>query len=158
MSRPYSQHAREQLNATSADDILLVLLEIQHPQLAVPVRVVNDTQGIVSCGNEFLACAFDIALPDDTDNKLPQARLEIDNIGRELTQWLEQSGGGVGATCRVMQVMRATPDLIELDLTLDMTGISMDRAKVSATLGYADLLNQPAITVYYTPATAPALF
>ncbi|MBA8734234.1 DUF1833 family protein [Chromobacterium violaceum] len=158
MARQYSQHAREQLNATSADDILLTLLEIRHPLLAVPVRVVGDTQNIVVAGDEFIACAFDITLPDDTDNQLPQARLEIDNIGRELTQWLEQSGGGVGATCRILQVMRSTPNLIEFDITLDMSGLSMDRQKISATLGYADLLNQPAVTRYYTPDTAPALF
>ncbi|OHX10508.1 hypothetical protein BI347_22290 [Chromobacterium sphagni] len=158
MPRSYSQHAREQLNATSAADILLTLLEIRHPLLAVPVRIVGDTQNIVAAGDEFLACAFDITLPDDSDNQLPQARLEIDNIGRELTQWLEQSGGGVGATCRILQVMRSTPDLVEFDITLDMSGLAMDRQKVAATLGYADLLNQPAVTVYYTPSTAPALF
>jgi hypothetical protein len=158
MARPYSQRAREQLNATSADDIMLVLLEIRHPQLAVPVRVVNDTQNIVVEGNEFIACAFDVTLPDDSDNQVPQARLEIDNIGRELTQWLEQSGGGAGATCRFIQVMRSTPNLIEYDITLDLTGLSMDQTKVSGTLGYVDFLNQPAVTVYYRPETAPALF
>ncbi|WP_440217146.1 DUF1833 family protein [Chromobacterium piscinae] len=50
MPRSYSQHAREQLNATSADDILVILLEIRHPLLAVPVRVVGDTQNIVVAG------------------------------------------------------------------------------------------------------------
>lgn len=158
MARPYSQHAREQLNATSAADIMLVLLEIRHPLLAVPVRVVNDMQNIVVAGNEFIACAFNITLPDDSDNQLPEAQLEIDNIGRELTQWLEQSGGGAGATCRIMQVMRATPDLIEFDITMDLTGLAMDQSTVSGKLCFTDLLNQPAVTVYYRPETAPALF
>ncbi|OQS32597.1 DUF1833 family protein [Chromobacterium haemolyticum] len=158
MTRRYSQAAREAMNATAADDVMLVLLEIRHPQLALPVRLVNDVQNIVVEGNEFIACAFDVTLPDDTDNRLPSAKLEIDNIGRELTQWLEISGGGTGATCRILQVMRSTPQLVEFDMTMDLSGLSMDHVKVSGTLGFADTLNQPAVTVYYRPETAPALF
>jgi hypothetical protein len=52
--RDFSAAARENLLATSADEPFLVLLEITHADLAVPVRVVNDTQAMTSNGIEFI--------------------------------------------------------------------------------------------------------
>lgn len=158
MARTLSQAARQNINATSADEPLLVLLEIAHPALAIPVRVVNDTQDITVGGELFQACPFSISLPDDVDQQLPQAKLEIDNIGRELTQWLEASGGGQGATCRIIQLLRSSSDIIEFDITMDLTGINVTQMTVSGQLGFVDTLNQPAVAERYDPLTAPGLF
>lgn len=154
----YSASARRNLLATSADEPFLVLLEITHPELEVPVRVVNDTQNITVQGNEFIACPFEITLPDDVDQQTPKAKLSVDNIGRELTQWLEYSRGGKGAKCRIMQVMRSEPDIIEYDITLDMSGLSIDNLAVSAELGFQSTLMQPAVAVRYDPFTAPGMW
>lgn len=157
MTRSYSAPARRNLLATSADEPFLVLLEITHPDLAVPIRVVNDTQNVTVSGNEFVACAFDVTWPDDADGQIPQAQLQIDNIGRDLTVWLEQSNGGRGAQCRLMQVLRSTL-AIEMDITFDLTGMSIDNQKVNSNIGYQNLLAQVGTTVNFTPATAPGLF
>lgn len=154
----YSPSARRNLLATSADEPFLVLLEITHPELEVPVRVVNDTQNITVQGNEFIACPFEITLPDDVDQQTPKAKLSVDNIGRELTQWLEYSRGGKDAKCRILQVMRSDPDVIEYDITLDMSGISIDNLSVSAELGFQNTLMLPAVAVRYDPLTSPGLF
>jgi len=158
MPSRYSQRARTNLNATSAIEPLLVLLEIAHPLLAEPVRVVDDTQDITVEGHLFQSCGFRVGKADDVDGQAPRAQLEVDNIGRELTTWLEQSGGGVGATARMMEVMRSTPDIVEFDVTFDMTSISVNQTAVSAQLGFDDILNQPAVTVRYDPLTAPGQF
>lgn len=158
MARSVSQAARQNINATGADEPLLVLLEIAHSALAIPVRVVADTQDITVGGELFQACPFNISLPDDVDQQLPQATLEIDNIGRELTQWLEASGGGQGATCRILQLLRSTPNVIEFDITMDLTGIKVTQTTVSGQLGFVDTLNQPAVAVRYDPLTSPGLF
>lgn len=154
----YSDSARRNLLSTSADEPFLVLLEITHPDLEVPVRVVNDVQNITSNGNEFIACPFDITLPDDIGEQVPKAQLSVDNIGRELTEWLEYSNGGAGAKCRIMQIMRSDPDLIEYDITLDMSAMSITNETVTAELGFQNTLNQPAVTVRYDPGSAPGLW
>ena len=157
MSR-YSDKAQRNLLATSADEPFLIHLEISHHELVEPVRVVNDVQNVISNGNEFIACPFDITLPDDIGEQVPKAMLSVDNIGRELTQWLEYSRGGAGAKCRIMQIMRSDPDVVEYDITLDMSGISITNLTVSAKLGFQSTLMQPAVAVRYDPNTAPGLW
>ena len=156
--RQYSSPARQNLLATSADEPFLIMLEINHPDLLTPVRVVNDVQNLTSNGNEYVALPFRVSLPDDAQGQVPQATLEVDNIGKELTQWLEVSGGGQGAKCTILQVMRSEPDLIEFSITLDLTNLSINNQVVSGTLGFLNTLNQVSTTVNFTPSTTPGLW
>ena len=104
-ARLYERTLRE----TAPDDRLLTALEIEHAAIAAPVRVINDTEGRTIEGNAYVALRFDARLADDIAGQAPQAELAIDNVGRELTQWIEATGGGVGATVRVMLVL-SVPD------------------------------------------------
>lgn len=158
MPNTYTPAGRRNLLATSADEPFLILLEIQHAELDEPVRVVNDTQAITAGGNDYVACPFEITLPDDVDQQVPKAQLRVDNIGRELTQWLEYSRGGKGATCRIIQCLRSDPDVLEYDMTLDMTGISVDNLTVTADLGFQNTLLLPAVAVRYDPKTTPGAY
>lgn len=156
--RTYTSAARQNLLATSADEPFLILLEITHSALATPIRVVNDVQDIVVGGNNFIAMPFRVTLPDDVKGQIPQATLEVDNIGRELTQWLEVSGGGQGAKCKIMQVMRSDTSTIEFSITLDLTNLSITNEIVSGQLGFVNTLGQVSTTVTFTPTTAPGLW
>ncbi|ANN66475.1 DUF1833 family protein [Bordetella bronchialis] len=158
MSRAISTNGRRQLLATSADENLLVCLEIIHPDLAEPIRVVRDTQDLLARGNTYTACPFDITLPDDIEGQIPQATIQVDNVGRELTEWLEFSRGGQGARCRLILVYRSDPDVFEYDLTMDMTGLKIDNQKVSGNLGFVNTLSQVAVVKTFTPQTAPGLW
>lgn len=195
MPREYSPAARRQLNATSAEADLVIALEITHAELEVPVRVVNDNQNLTVVVNdngdpveiEFIACPFEIVLPDDVSGQTPTAKLRVDNIGRELTEWLEYSRGGRGAKVRILQVMRsyggyhrawefgeyaegseaagytqglniATWRPFEMDITLDMDSIAIDNLSVTSELGYKRSGSAPAVAMRYTPKTAPGLF
>ena len=153
----YTAHFRERTGNTSGETPL-ILLEITHADLAVPVRVVNDTQDIVSGGETFVAFSFDITLPADIDKQLPRATLTLDNVGRELTQWLDASLGGRGSQCRVMQIMRDTPDVLEFDSTYDMLNVSQSITQVSCSLGYDDTLNLPGLAMFYRPENTPGLY
>lgn len=158
MTRSLSSAAARNVLTTSADEPLLAAIEITHPGLEVPARFVNDTLDITIEGNTFFACRFDLTLPDDQDEQVPQARLEVDNIGRELTQWLEQSQGGAGAKCRIIMVLRSAPSNIEFDMTLDLTGLEISNFRVTGDLGFKNTLMQSAVTVRFDPSTAPGAF
>jgi len=157
MPRTYSRSLQAAVNATSGE-APRVLLEITHPGLAQPVRVVNDTQDLTSGGHLFVGLGFRITLPDDQEGRLPSAQLAVDNVGRELVQWLEVSNGGAGAQCRLMQVMRSAPDTIEWEITMELSHIVVTTPEVSGTLGFEDLLNRPGCAMRYDPTTAPGLF
>ncbi|MGY6272442.1 DUF1833 family protein [Achromobacter denitrificans] len=158
MARNFSSQAKRNVNATSADEPLLSAIEILHPALEVPARFVNDTAPIELEGNHFFDTRFDLTLPDDQDEQLAEARLEVDNIGRELTQWLEKSQGGKGAKCRILMVLRSNPDNMEFDMTMDLTGLGVTNFRVSGALGFKNTLMQSAVAVTFNPTTSPGNF
>ncbi len=157
MAKAYTTHYKERAGALSGA-APVYLLEITHSALAQPVRVVNDNQDLVSNGNTYTAIAFRISLPDDLAGQIPRARLSIDNVGRELTQWLDASSGGRGAQVRLMQVMRDTPDVIEYDVTLDLLNVRQTPLEISGELGFQNVLNLAASAISYRPDNTPALF
>ncbi len=157
MPRTFTPHYLERSGNTSGE-APVCLLEIEHAQLAQPVRVVCDTDDIVSNGDTYTAFAFQITLPTDLDNELPRAQLVLDNVGRELVQWIDSSFGGQGATVRAMQVMRDDPDTLEFDMTLDLLAVQQNVAQISAGLGFDDTLNKAGLPIRYSPDVAPGLY
>ena len=121
-----SERYKRALGAVSSSDVVLVLLEITHPDMPAPARVVRDTQDLVSNGNVFVATGFDFTFPDDKGAAAPRAELVVDNIGRELMSWIEASKGGRGAEVRLMIVLRETPDVIEADYRLGLERIVVE--------------------------------
>jgi hypothetical protein len=158
MPRNYSSGAKETINATGAAETLLLLLEITHPDLGSPVRVVNDNQDLTSNGNLFVGIAFDATLPDEPTEGMPRASLAIDNVGKDLVAWLETSAGGQGAQVRMMQVRRSVPNTIEWEVTMELSNVSMDMLRVRGVLAFEDILNRPAVALTYRADVAPGLF
>lgn len=158
MPRNYSVAVRENINAVNAKEPLLYLLEITHIDLAAPIRVVSDTIDVVSNGNTYVGFPFEISLPDDVDGQVGKASLSVDNVGREMTQWLEYSRGGKGAKCKVMQILRSNPNLIEFSMVFDLTNISVNMLKMNGTLEFQNVFNQSAVTKTFRPETQAGLF
>lgn len=158
MARAYSAEYKSTLAGTSAPEAPLLLLEINHPALPEPVRVIQDTQNLTSNGQEYIACPFRCELPDDFEGQLPRATLAIDNIGNELMYWIETSAGGSGSTVTFRQVMRSRPDLVEWSVTMNLYNVTATMREVSGQLGYDNLFGRPAVQVDYRPDTAPGIF
>jgi len=146
------------INAVSAKDQPLYLLQIDHPALSTPVYVVNDLQNVTSNGIEYIGLAFNISLPTDPEVGNPVASLSIDNVGKELMYWLEVSNGGAGATATISQVLRSTPNNVEFTVTMNLSNIVANNQTVSANLNYDNLLTLSATPVIYSPTTSPGLY
>ena len=146
------------LRASAPEHALLTALEISHPAIALPVRVVNDTRNRRIEGADYVALRFDARLADDVDGQAPQAELAIDNVGRALTQWIEAAGGGVGASVRVMLVLDIDDAPVEWEVTLDVASMAVDQERVTARLGFDPLLGRAAVTLRHDPQTSPGLF
>ncbi len=158
MAKSYSTKLKETVNSVSASEAPLTLLEIDHADLSTPIRVVNDNQDLVHLTNTFTAMAFRITLPDDLEQGAPRAQIAIDNIGKELVSWLETSAGGQGATVRIIQVLRSLPDIVEWDVTMNLTDITINQREVTGQLGFSDVMDLPGVPLRYRPEIAPGLF
>ena len=154
----YSASWKKEINRVSGTENPLILCEIHHSALAEPVRVVNDKESVEHNGYTYVGLAFRVTLPSDPESGLPRARLAIDNIGKELMQWIELSEGARGTTITLSQIMRSDPDHVEWSVTMNLTNISVTTHEVSGDLSYDDILNMPGLPFTYRPETAPGIF
>lgn len=153
----YAMGAAEIARALAPQDTLLMAVEITHPAISTPARMVNDTVEHVIEGNRFPAVAFQVTLQDDTEGRVPKASVQIENVGRALTEWLERSEGGAGAKCRIMKVL-ARDDSVAYEVTIGVEAMHVDAQWVQATLGYGTVLSIPAVQVRYDSASFPGLY
>lgn len=149
------------LHGTSTDEYLQ-LIEIYHDDLLAPIRVVNDDSEYVIGLITYQPLRYRLKLPDDKKDQQPTANIIIDNIGRELTDWLEMSGGGRGALVRIMHVLRQDNGLpvayIYYDITVRLDDVKVNVKQVQGQLGYRLLLQEAATKLTFRPETAPGLY
>ena len=158
MAREYTDAFKSTLAEVSAEESPLILLEIDHPDLTQPVRVVNDMTDVTSNGDIYIAFPFRCVLPDDFENQLPKARLSIDNVSRDLMFWIETTGGGQGSTATFKQIMRSNPNLIEWQIQMSLFNVTVNMQEISAELGFENLFGKPAVTFKYRPENSPGLW
>lgn len=123
----FSSGLKINVNKLNADEQLLVLLEISHPFLTTPIRIVNDDKDFLFLSNNYLPMGFDISRQSDVKGELPKITLTVPNVGRGMVRWIDGSGGGKDAKMTVYLVRRSTPATIEekLELGIESTNISI---------------------------------
>lgn len=145
--------------AGTPDTLVVTAVEITHPAVTAPIRVINDTKDRTIAGNNFVAARFRARLADDADGQAPRAELVIDNVGEELTQWVESSDGGNGAVVKLMQVVDSHWDgVVEWSVELDVVGMRVTTQSVTARLGFDPMLHRPAVQIRHDPDHSPGLF
>lgn len=158
MARNYSTAYKSTLAEVSAEETPLILLEITHPSLGTIVRICNDTIDVTSNGNLYIAMPFRCTLPDDFENRIPKASLSIDNVSKDLMQWIESSNGAKNAQVRFIQIMRSRPNTIEWEITLTMFNVKATVQEITGELGFQNLFSKPAISIQYRPENSPGVF
>lgn len=147
---------RAQLHRLSDPAGLLLLLQIEHPSIAT-VHVVNDTRDWTIGTTTWVGLPFRFQLPND-GTQAPRAQLELDNVGRELTQALESlpPGGALQATFYL--VSRNSPGTVEYSFSAPLSSVSITTTTVSASMSADDELRAPAVRARFDHATTPGLF
>jgi hypothetical protein len=158
MPKTYTSNFNKTINSVSADEFPLILLEIDREDLVSPIRVCNDATDITHAGNLYTALPFEITLPDDPETGMPVATISIMNVGKELTQFIENADWTQETTAKLIQVMRSAPDVAEWSITMVMSDIRMNSMSITAKLGFEDIFGAPAVTMKYTATVAPGLY
>ncbi len=146
----YEIHRR----ASAPRDVLLTAIELNHPLLPTPARAIRDTASHTIEGNEYAPVYFEVKWADQVEGESPRVEVVVDNVGEALTQWVDISRGGRGATMRLMHVLN---DVVQWDQTVDVIRArTADVVRIE--LGWDILLDGPAVTWRYDMDTAPGLF
>jgi hypothetical protein len=152
-----SEALRRAVHAQETDEVFLVLVTIEHPELQQIIRVSSDAVHTVSRGETYLAIPFDLQLPEDGEDRPPRARLTIDNVSREIVLALRQIQAAPTVT---MEVVRASePDLVEASFPFfRLQDVRYDALVVEGELGVEDLTSEPFPAARFVPSLFPGLF
>ncbi len=154
---PPSARYRRAVRSVDPADLVLDALELTHPSIAAPVRVVNDTDQRTIGGENYAPVPFRALWPDAAENRRPRARIAADNVGRDLTQWVESTQGAAGGTCRLIRALAATGE-VEAEVTLDVAGAAVAGEEVALELEFGMNLQSPVVLLRHDPERSPGLF
>jgi len=67
-------------NAQQTDEAFIMLVTIDHDDLAEPIRLNDSGENQVSNGETYLASPIQVTLAEDSADRLPQVKIVMDNI------------------------------------------------------------------------------
>lgn len=157
MSRSVSSTLKAAVYGQETSEVFLVILEIDHDDLASPIRVVNNYENITSNGDTYTGYPFEINLPDDTEEGPGDVELRIDNVDRAIVQAVRDISGA--ATAELSVVLASDPDTIEVGpYSMTVREASYTSLVVTGTLTVEDILNEPYPGDLITPQNFPGMF
>ena len=155
--RTLTVDGRKMIVASRTADGPLVCITLDHPDLAEPIYVVNDIQPVTRSGNEFLALPFRFKMPDEREDSLPEATIEIDNVDPSIGQAVLGLSSRPTVTVEIVRVLdRVTVE--QGPWTFSLISATITRLVVSGRLGMPAILNEPYPGNTYNPTTFPQLF
>jgi hypothetical protein len=152
--RTLSTNARAALYAAQSDEVWLQLLTVEHSAIVTPIRIVANTENVVSRGDTYTAFPFEISIPATMAESV---ELVVDNVSRELIE--EVRGIDTPLTLTLEVVLASDPDTVEAGpFAFQSRTVEYDVQRMRFTLAYEPLLSEPFPAYTYTPLDYPGLF
>ena len=157
--RNVSQRALQAMLAQETGEVFLICITISHPSLSAPYLLVNDYNPLQRTAGTFQPFAFDVSLPAEQDDKLPQVQMTIDNIDNEILQAIRNIPGQRPAVMLEV-VLASSPNTVEAGpFDFSILSINYSDATIQGTIGFEDdLLNTAFPADTYTPTNSKGLF
>lgn len=157
MSRPLTLAAKESIFAEETDVVWLVLLTIEHADLDAPIRVVRNTEDVISRTNTFLAFPFDISMPQEREDSPPEVQLIIGNVDRRITEAVRTISSPAQVTMEV--VHSGDFDTVEAGpFVFELKEARFDALVVTGKLAFEPVLDESYPKTRFTPGRFPGLF
>lgn len=155
--RSLSNNAKIAITANNTSEVFLPLLKIEHDDLTEDLLFVRNTEQVVSNGDTYLPCSFDLNLPAEKDGQINNASLTIDNVDRAIVTAVRSISSPPLITLSI--VLASDPDTLEAGpLEFTLRNVSFNVKTVSGELVYEDrlFLNIPGNK--FDPFLFPGLF
>lgn len=145
--------------AQETAEVFLLCLTLTHQNWTAPLYVAYNNQPVQRNAGVFNPAMFEISLPEDSPDKVPQVTLKFDNVDLSLTNLIRQvAGKRIQVVMEV--VLASSPNTVEAGpFTFQVLSCQYDAQSVTATLGLEeDLLNSDFPATKYTPQNSVGLF
>jgi Domain of unknown function (DUF1833) len=157
MANVLSPEMLAQLYTQESSDPFLTLITLEHSSFAAPIRLVNNSEDVVSRGNTFTAFPVKIRLPVDDGESLRQVAIEFDNVSLFLINDIRTVTSPISA--KLEMVLASMPDDVQIELgELVLGQLTYDKQKISATLTMDGFLNTELTSEKYSPSIFPGIF
>mgnify|MGYP006395567189 FL=1 len=160
MARTFSSAALASMLAQSTGVAYLTLLNLSHSEFpSGSFYFVNNPVAITSNGQVYAPFPFQITLPDDSEDAGPRAQLQIDNISREIVQYVRSVNGAERIGVSFSVVMSSELDVLLADYPgFELRNISFDVHTLTGDVSLASFLDEPFPSDKFTPNLFPGLF
>lgn len=153
MARSLSTSFKEAILAPEIEEVFVLLLTIDHPDLTEPIRISSDNKdeffvdgikvrGTISQGKNFIYYPTQIRLPDDGEEIVSSFTIQIDNINQEVMRAIRQLNTPPTVTIQV--ITASHPNTVEIELSgFQLTNVDADTFVISANLTLKTFTGEP---------------
>ena len=157
MSRSVSSTFKSTAFGSQTDEAYLVLIKVDHDDMAAPIRVTSDGVATVSNGESFLPFPFTLSLPDDTERPFSQGRITIENVSQTIIESIRSISTSLLVTMQV--VLASDPDTVEAEYPdFELIDISYDEQTITGSLSLESFVEEPFPGDAFIPSYFPGLF
>ena len=90
MSRTLTAATWQGITAARSNCAVMLLLVIDHDDLAAPIRITDNNENLSYGGNTYYAWPVKVSLPDETEDAIGTATVTISNVDRAITEALRE--------------------------------------------------------------------
>lgn len=137
---------------------VLQFLEISAPSFPDTLRLVNDSINWTIDGQEYLAMPFRIKLPTDASGTAGSIDIEMDNVGRNMTEELERLPPNEMVQARLRLSDRDAPSSFFRDIPMPIVRVSVTTTAATATASMDSIMRQQACRLRANEFTLPGIF
>lgn len=156
MANQLSPELLAQLFAQESVDPFLVLFTLTHADFDT-IRLVNNSETIISRGDTFLAFPISMILPVDDGQTAREVTIDFDNVSLELIDAIRTVTTQIDV--KMEMVLASMPDIVQMGIDeLKITNISYNKQRISARLFLDTFLSTEMTSEKYDPSNFPGIF
>lgn len=168
MSRSTSALFRRAAYRPQTGEVVAMLLTLTHADLAAPIRVSTDNaatftvdgvtvRGTISNGENYTYLPMGFQLPDDSEESISEARIQMDNIDRAILASIRSISSAPSVTIQL--VLASQPDTIEATFNnFALADVQADPLTISGRLTLGNFLGEPYPGGSMNPSNFPGMF
>ena len=144
--------------AQDTPEVFIPLLRIEHADLDAPILLAYNTEPVVRTDGTYLPYPFQINLPVQSDEEVPQVSLTVDNTDLAVNDKIKTLVGQPDVT--FMVVLASSPDTVEAGpFAMKLANATSTAETITGTLGQEDdIFSQLVPGQQYLPINSPGLF